>query len=249
MSHELKVQLINRLKQSGAYDVRIADPRNGFEHALPGQHPLELWPGCRSIIVYAVAMSPEANNTYAGPRAPWHGERNLGPIPTNIESDDFALDRLSRLFTASVTLKGTILLSGLGHQVKFVNPLAIQAKLCAFEAGLGVYGRSGLILHPELGTRLNIGLILTDAELPADSRLSEFFPCSDCGSCIRRCPAQAFDAEKNYPESFSREKCMTKRVQLAEQGLYCHNCYLVCPATRFDDQGLFSSREAVIFQN
>jgi hypothetical protein len=29
----------------------------------------------------------------------------------------------------------------------------LPEKLCAYEAGLGVYGRSGLILHPELGNR------------------------------------------------------------------------------------------------
>lgn len=249
MSAALKEQLISRLKQAGAFDVRVADPRRGFEHTLPKQHPLELWPDCKSIVVFAVAMAPEANNTYAGPRAPWPGERNLGPVPRDIESDDFAFDRLSRLFTASATLKGTIVLNNAGHQVKFVNPLALQVKLCAYEAGLGVYGRNGLILHPLIGTRLNIGTILTDAELPADPRLDDYAPCADCGRCVRRCPAQAFDAEKNYPASFTREKCISRRVQLAEEGLYCHNCFLVCPATRFADQDLLAIKEATVFQN
>ncbi len=40
MVNDLKQRLVSRLKQIGAYDVRIADPRVGFEHALPGRHHL-----------------------------------------------------------------------------------------------------------------------------------------------------------------------------------------------------------------
>jgi epoxyqueuosine reductase QueG len=244
MSHELKESLINRLKQVGAYDVRIANPHAGFEHGLAEQNPSRLWPDCKSVIVFAVAMSPTANNIYAGPRAYWETDRNTGPVPQNIQSCDFAMDRLSRLFVASISLRGIAFLYQYGYKVSFAN---LQAKICAFEAGLGVYGRSGIILHPELGNRMSIGTILTDAEMEPDDRLKDFEPCADCDLCIRKCPAQAYDPDKTYPDSWSRSKCVSKRAEIAGKGFYCHNCFAVCPAGRLDDKALLSIKESIDF--
>jgi len=241
MSHALKEELVTRLREVGAYDVRIANPAVGFEHALADQHPLRIWLACKSVIVFAVTMSPAVNNTYVGVRAPGDMERNVGPVPHDMQSCDFAMDRLSRLFVASITLKGMTFLSKHGCQVSFANP---QAKLSAFEAGLGVYGHSGLILHPELGNRMSIGTILTDAELEPDARLKDFEPCTGCDLCMKKCPARAYDPEKPYPESWSRTKCTAKRTELATRGLYCHNCFAVCPAGKLNDSQLFRMRKA-----
>ena len=76
MSKELKNDIVERLRQAGSYDVRVANPRVGFEHGLPERHPVALWPQCSSIIVFAVAMSPKTNNVYAGPLAPYGVKRN-----------------------------------------------------------------------------------------------------------------------------------------------------------------------------
>jgi hypothetical protein len=102
--NDLKRNLVNRLKQAGAYDARIADPRVGFEHALTGKHPLDVWSESRSIVVFAVATSPKSNNLYIGPYAPCQEPRRVGPVPPDIQSDDWALQRLSNLFITSVTL-------------------------------------------------------------------------------------------------------------------------------------------------
>lgn len=241
MAKDLKNSLVNRLKQVGAYEVRVGNPHVGFENALEGKHPLDLWADCKSVVVFVVARSPRVNNTYVGPYSRWIGSRDVGPVPQDIQSPDYAMDRLARLFLASITLKGMALLQANGHSVSFATP---QAKLCAFEAGIGVYGRSGLILHPELGNRMSIGIILTDAIMQADPRLEHFKPCETCELCIKMCPAHAFDSEKEYPHSWSREKCTSKRAQLEARGLYCHNCFAVCPAGRYKDEELLSIKES-----
>ena len=46
----------------------------------------------------------------------------------------------------------------------------MRAKLCAYEAGIGVYGRSGLILHPEVGNRWQI-VVLHFAAQPVGGTL------------------------------------------------------------------------------
>ena len=250
---ELKETLVGRLKQVGAYAVGVADPHQGYEHALPGKHPLTLWPDCQSVIIFAIACSPEMNNTYLGPYAPWSGPRNVGPVPDDLASDLYAMDRLVRLVTASVTLKGVALLQGRGYEVKFTAgpgtfgvPLLPQLTLSAYEAGLGVYGRSGVILNPELGNRMRLGGLMTDATLPPDGRLTDYAPCEGCDRCVRMCPAQAFDLNPDaaYPASWSRETCTAKRAEIAEQGYYCHNCWIVCPAGTVEDEDLLLMQRA-----
>lgn len=244
MKDTLKEALVDRLKQVGSYEVRIADPRVGFEHAQEGKHPLDIWSECNSVVVYCVPMSPEMNNTYIGPYAPWNGDRELGPVPGNLLSSEYALDRLSRLFMCSVTLKCSLFFQSKGFDARY-TPSQINLKLCAYEAGLGVYGRSGVIIHPELGNRMILGAIMTDAVLVPDPRLGNFEPCENCDTCIKACPARAYDPEKEYPESWTKKKCQAKRAEVVEKGLFCHNCFAVCPAGRLKDDKLFLEREAV----
>ena len=246
MEKDLKTALVDRLKQVGAFDVKVADPHIGFKHAMEGKHPLDFWPDAKSIVVYAVPMSPEANNTYIGPYSPWDGDRNLGPVPDNLVSSEYALDRLSRLFLSSVTLKGMIFLQNKGYETR--NPtIQIHLKLCAYEAGLGVYGRSGVILHPVLGNRMILGAILTDALLGPDTPLEHFNPCESCDDCIKACPGRAYDPDKDYPESWTKEKCMAKRAEIMGKGLFCHNCFASCSGGRLEDDELFLKREAKSF--
>ena len=222
----------------------MADPRKGFEKALPKQHPLQLWESCRSVIVFAFAMTPQTNNLYLGLYAPWQGPRGLGPIPQDIQSEEYAMDRLSFLFSSSITLKGMMFLNEQGYETSFKRS---QYKLSAFEAGLGVYGRSGIILNPTLGNRMSIGVILTDAHLEPDNPLEDYHPCDGCDKCIQACPAKAFDKMKEYPESWTRETCVAKRNEIASKGYYCHNCYAVCPAGEIKDDALFSVKPSNSF--
>jgi epoxyqueuosine reductase QueG len=110
-----------------------------------------------------------------------------------------------------------------------------------------VYGRAGFIIHPVLGSRLRLGGILTDAVLEPDGRLEGFNPCKDCDLCIKMCPAKAFDPTKSYPHAYARNQCTDKRVEIADRGFYCHNCYAVCPAGKLEDEKLLRISEAKSF--
>lgn len=244
MTESIKTGLVARMKQVGAFDVRIADPAKGFDKMPPNVRPLSLWPECKSVVVFAVAMSPGCNNIYLGTRAPGEAFRDVGPVPVDIQCNDFAMDRLSRLFVASITHKGMLYLANHGCGVSFKSP---PLKMSAYESGIGVYGRSGLILHPVLGNRMSLGAILTNVRMEPDPKMDGYEPCEDCRRCMEMCPAKAFDPEKSYPESWSRERCTRKRSEIAAKGYYCHNCFAVCPAGKVKDEDLFSIRNAVNF--
>lgn len=229
----MKKQLKKHLKNAGAFDVGIASPFSGYEKAEKGYSPLEVWPSCKSVIVFAVAMTPYSNNTYIGSKAPNEGESPLGPVPRLLQSNEFAMNRLSRQITAPVTLTA---LAFLEHYNCITSLKTIQCKLSGYLAGLGVYGKSGLLIHPVLGNRMSLTAIMTNCELEHDKPLENFDPCKDCSICIDLCPAGAFDTDKTYPESWDWKKCTGKRREIEEKGFYCHNCFAACPAGTVPDE-------------
>jgi epoxyqueuosine reductase QueG len=243
---DLRRELTDTMKQAGAWDVGFARPGTGFDHVLPGYHPSKVWPDCRTVIVFAVPMSPEMNDTYLGPYAPWEGRNLPFPVPGNILSEEYALCRMVRLTCNYVRMLCMTVLESKGFHSTFSR---IQFKPAAYEAGLGIYGRSGIIIHPELGSRLALGVVMTDAEIPADSPIEDFDPCRDCGVCISNCPAGAYDPGLAYPESWSRDTCMARRAEIDSEGLYCNNCMTACPAGTIPDDVLLRITRAVNIWN
>jgi epoxyqueuosine reductase QueG len=234
---ELKDGLIAEMKRVGAYDVRIADPHQGFEYAPEGRHPLELMPDCKSVVAFVVPCANIPDSFFVGirrsvPQAPDYWTQAL-----HTEDNEFYLGhRLAFLFTAYVILKAASYLSEWGFRTveqcdkqRPGQPM-LPEKLCAYEAGLGVYGRSGLILHPELGNRTVIGAFLTDARLEPDGKLPGFDPCRGCDACVRACPAGAYGDDGSYHGVWSREKCETTAADLMTQGYSrCTLCRTICP--------------------
>ncbi|MBN2585748.1 MAG: epoxyqueuosine reductase [Candidatus Fermentibacteraceae bacterium] len=235
-SESLKSTLSVYMRQAGAWDVGFADPSAGFQHVLPDYHPQKVWPDCRSVVVFAVPMSPEMNNTYVGPLAPWPERTLPSPVPDNIISEHYALNRVARLSSNYVQMVCMAILESEGYRSSFRR---IQYKTAAYEAGLGVYGKSGLIIHPELGSRLCLGVVMTDAAIEHDTPLRDFHPCEGCDECMKNCPAEAYDPQLDYPESWSRETCVARRAEIDENGLYCNNCMASCPAGSIPDSVIY----------
>jgi ferredoxin len=244
---ELKHGLIAEMKRVGAYDVRVADPHQGFEHAPEGRHPLELMPDCRSVVAFVVPRAEIPDCFFVGVRrsAPQPTDYWTWGLPTD-NNELYLGHRLAFLFTAYVILKAASYLSERSFRTveqcdkeRPGQPM-LPEKLCAYEAGLGVYGRSGLILHPELGNRTVIGAFLTDAPLVPDDKLRGYEPCRGCDLCVRSCPAGAYGEDGSYHAVWSRGKCETTRQALRAQGYtYCNLCWDVCPLCDYSHDELF----------
>jgi len=125
-----------------------------------------------------------------------------------------------------------------GNDVGLNIPLAI-------DAGLGQQGRNGILITPELGSRIRISKVFTDmpilADKPIDFGVNEF--CKTCKKCAEACEVNAISFEDetswkqvcraNNPGSrkwyVDSEKCHEYWYDNASE---CSTCISVCPYTK-----------------
>lgn len=245
---ELTEEVRETMRQGGAYKVRISNPATGFAHALPGCHPRDVMPDCRAVVVGAVAVG-----------ARW-GEHFFG-LWSHDEGRPFL--RLERLIEAAVFIEVKMLLRKSGYRLHIPRGYVdddraianLSAKLCGHEAGVGVYGKCGVVVTPEYGPRVWLAVALTDAPLVADGPLRDFNPCAGCTVCAEVCPVGAVEPDAPPPRGHRREVCVPFIFSLREPGMRlsgrlrnCERCFQACPVGRdvacgFTQSGFLSLSE------
>jgi ferredoxin len=109
----------------------------------------------------------------------------------------------------------------------------ISYKKAGVLAGLGAFGTSQLLIHPEWGPWMWLAAVVTDAPLPADGPI-EFSPCTDCARCIEACPRGALSES-----GFDRAACESRDeaggralgiMRISPLGhVNCDECMRACP--------------------
>ena len=129
----------------------------------------------------------------------------------------------------------------LGYRaVESLNDTALAVPY-AIQAGLGEYGRHGILITKEFGPRVRLGKIFTDLPLahdrPVRFGVKEF--CEQCRRCADACPAKAIPHDTPSDRVYNRsnlrgvrkwsvdaEKCFSFWVG---QNSDCSICIRVCP--------------------
>ena len=135
----------------------------------------------------------------------------------------------------------------MGYQaVATLNDTA-QCVPYAIQAGLGQYGRHGLVITKQYGPRLRFGKIFTDMPLARDGpvRFGVHEFCEVCRKCADACPPQAIphgesDGAIHNQSNFvgikkwnvDGEKCFKF---WANQGTECGICIRVCPYNKLPE--------------
>jgi len=113
--------------------------------------------------------------------------------------------------------------------------VSLTEKPIAQRAGVGWYGKNGIIISEKFGSWVVLGEIITELELETDESLLR--DCGDCTICIDLCPTKAIVS----PYVIDRTKCLqfiSERVMKVpftfrekwEDRLYgCSTCQEVCP--------------------
>lgn len=111
----------------------------------------------------------------------------------------------------------------------------VIAPLVAWDAGLGEFGRLGLLMTPDLGPRVRLGVVTTDLPLLPDGRrpdppVLDF--CTVCEKCARNCPVRAIPfgprTEINGALRWRIDQEVCYRYWCAA-GTDCARCLAVCP--------------------
>jgi len=130
---------------------------------------------------YAIAFTVEMDHAMMGP-AP--------DAPTVMESARQYVE------AARVALQLSYLIRWLGYPARahIDGNYRVIAPLVARDAGLGEIGRMGLLMTPELGPRVRLGVVTTDLPLIPDQRSDDTSAidfCRICKKCAENCPSRS----------------------------------------------------------
>ena len=206
----------------GAYTVGIADlqPYHVYSHIGRGSGrygaPITLEHR------YAIVFTVEMDHAMMGP-AP--------KAPVVMESARQYVE------AARVALQLGYLIRSLGYPARahIDGNYRVIAPLVARDAGLGEIGRMGLLMTPELGPRVRLGVVTTDLPLFPNQRsddLSVIDFCRLCRKCAENCPSRSIP----YGDREEIDGALRWRIDPDTCFRYwnvigtdCGRCMAVCP--------------------
>lgn len=194
-----------------------------FFDAPEGCRPTDILAGCKSVIVYGVALP---RGLYAVPPAYIYAHFNGSVSVSAVDDIGF---RLARLLESD---------GGLAVPLPCDGPVAyydeatrtkrglLSMRHAAVQAGLGALGKNALLLNGRFGNRLTIGAALTDVAFPSDP-YAEPICIESCRICLDNCPAQAI-SDGRVTQAPCRENTFVPDA-LGYATIQCNRCRAKCP--------------------
>jgi len=213
-------------KSFGADLVGIASPKY-FEDVVAENNPRSIYPEYKSIIVVGrrilrgslrgVEEGTNFGSTYGSFGFIWLEDNFLSKTTYDLTC------RLEENNFEAVPLFGYQDLDmSYGMPVADGKPapnVIVDSNYAAHVAGLAEYGLGDIMLTDEFGPRQRFAVILTDAELKADTPKSRTL-CVECAACVNSCPLGAID-----PEKLTRKGAPGFEMPVAEINMdICNNC-------------------------
>ena len=84
---------------------------------------------------------------------------------------------------------------------KAAPDVMINLRIAGFLCGLGEIGYSKMLLTPEFGPRVRVGIIITELELEPDPIIEPGTLCNRCMACVRECPGGCIPADRTIKEN------------------------------------------------
>lgn len=115
--------------------------------------------------------------------------------------------------------KLTQLLHEEGYHYKVKSSLSVFGDIrpLAIAAGIGQWGKNGLVVNKTYGSKLLFSALFTDAPFKIDPLSSSSDSCVDCNLCLRSCPGKAFENGV-----FNPRRCFPKSIR------GCSECVQSC---------------------
>ena len=147
------------------------------------------------------------------------------------------------MHAAVIAVQIAAFIRGLGYPARahIDGNYRVVCPLVARDAGLGEIGRMGLLMTPQLGPRVRLGVVTTSLPLTVDERRPDGTTidfCARCSKCADVCPSNAIpfdgratiDGVKRW--RIDSEACYTLWTKV---GTDCGRCVAVCPYSHPDN--------------
>lgn len=144
---------------------------------------------------------------------------------------------------ATIAMQLALFISKMGYSSRahIDGNYRVIAPLVARDAGLGEIGRMGLLMTPDLGPRVRIGVVTTDMPLSVDEYKPEASVidfCLICKKCAENCPSRAIQFDDRHEIGgalrwqINADSCF-QYWNVA--GTDCGKCISVCPYAHPDN--------------
>ncbi|MBL4618381.1 MAG: tRNA epoxyqueuosine(34) reductase QueG [Robiginitomaculum sp.] len=194
------------------------------------QHPTDLWSEAKTAIVLGFNYGPD-HDPMQNIAHKSHG--NISVYARGHDYHDLVKKRLKKI--ANWLHKYT------EKPLKvFVDTAPLMEKPLAAKAGIGWQGKHTNLVSREFGSWLFLGVILTAADLPANTPSDDH--CGSCQDCLDICPTNAFTS----PYKLDARACISyltiehkghievKYRQAIGNRIYgCDDCLAVCPWNKY----------------
>ena len=214
--------MIKELAMNLGADLCGIVSQSSFVKIPEGYRPTDVYEDCKAVIVFAKRMPQELL---------FMEDHVLYTRLYTQITDEFELiaTKLSaKLKELGVCVRNLSL--GLGEyndSIKPENKTTLSLTQAGFLAGLGVFGKNGLLMNRDYGSMISLGMVLVNIDLEGDSAATYEGCPPGCELCIRSCPSGALNGKGiNYA------LCATTTNGYDENGNYlkkCSKCRLVCP--------------------
>lgn len=193
-----------------------------FAEAPKGFRPTDIFKDCRSVVVYALALSKGL--TKVSPRIVYQHFNSIRMIQ---------LDHIG--IAAGMAIEA---LGGVAVPLPCDGPYdywdsekkegrgILSMRHAALLAGVGSMGKNTLIINKKFGSMINIGALLTDLDLKSDPP-HEDICLKNCRICLDSCPPNAMDGI-----SVNQKLCRENAYSTNARGFEvceCNLCRVKCP--------------------
>jgi epoxyqueuosine reductase QueG len=211
-----------RANQLGADICGIA-PVDRFTNAPKGFHPCDIYPECKSVVVFAARFP--LSTLQAKTNSPYTLVRNK-----MVDKVDW----ISFYMSSEVETEGVVSIP-----IPSADPYdywdvdrthgrgILSLKHAGVLAGLGILGKNTLLMNERFGNMIWLGAILVSIDLEPDP-IASYEGCdSECTLCIDSCPQHALDGT-----TIDQKLCRQRSISYNYGGgwvLSCNICRKVCP--------------------
>ena len=212
----------NLLRELGA-DLCGVAPAERFSEAPEGFRPEDVYPDCRSVVVFAKRLP--ASVLEASSCVPYSHVNCLMEQQVDMMCVDLSL-RLEAAGVGSVPIPTD-------DPYEYWEPLRsygrgiLSMRHAGQLAGLGALGRNTLLINRVYGSMIQIGAVLVDIDLAGDP-IDTQDPCPpECRLCLESCPAAALDGT-----TVNQHACRRRSIRKTIKGYVlkkCNICRSVCP--------------------